>query len=523
MPTDDRQYAVAPRYASLRDYLRVVRERWLLIAAFTLVCGAAAFGYSATQVEVYETSAKLIARERSADIDLLGTGGVATASPQGLQAELAARAERDSVAKEVAKALDTGESPAQIAGAVSSSIDPQSSLVLITARDEDPQFAAKLANVYSREVELESIRAEREQIDEAIALVKRQLDESNPRTSPNEVTILKERLNRLQTLREIARPAEVITAATVPGSPVSPKPARNTLLGLLAGFFLGMIVAFIRDSLDTRLKTPREIEEHLGLTRVGQFTELALGRSIVQTNGTRRFDAIDLESARIMRTNVEALDHENAVRTLLVTSALPGEGKSTVAMALAWASAMAGKATLLVDCDLRRSVLADRLGLRPTPGLTDAIEGHAEPREVLQPIDLAVASGPNGDTPAAERPSLVCISAGSPVADPAAILGSNRFSTFLKEVRAVYDLVILDTSPLLSVVDTRELLRLVDGAVVCARSYRTTRDQTRAAREALEAVPPRLSGLVVTGVKLRDDEYSSYYRRYVDAAPGLRA
>ena len=207
---------------------------------------------------------------------------------------------------------------------------------------------------------------------------------------------------------------------------------------------------------------------------------------------------------------------------MVVTSPLPGEGKSTVAMSLAWAAAIAGKMTLLVECDLRRSVLAERLGIRPTPGLTDAMRGTAEPRDVLQPVDIGVAGAPAGGT-AAGSSRFVCITAGTPVPDPAEILASARFAEFLGEVRGAYDLVILDTSPLLSVVDTRELLQLVDGAVVCARSYQTTRDQARATREALDSASIRFAHLVVTGLKLRDDDYSGYYRRYVQGFPGANS
>jgi capsular exopolysaccharide synthesis family protein len=515
---DDRDYSGAPRYSSLRDYLRVLRERWALILLSTLLVGAAAFAYTATQEKTYEARSTLSPRERAADIGLIGSSGAPPASPQSLTAELAAKAERDTIAKRVEKALKTDLSADQIAGKVTSSIEPQTNLVLIIASDSDPDFAAELANTYAEEVQREALASEREQIDDAITLVKRQLQDAKQGLPSDELTILQERLNRLETLKGISNPVEIVTAATAPGAPVSPKPARNIALGLLAGLFLGIILAFARDSLDTRLKTPREIEDHFGIPRVGQLTEAALGRSPHPAAGKRRLDPLDLEAARIIRTNLDALDRGDSVKTMVVTSPLPGEGKSTVAMALAWASAVAGKLTLLVECDLRRSVLGERLGLRATPGLTDAMLGRAQPRDVLQPVDLGVAT--NSPEEAADASRLVAITAGTPVPDPAEILASNRFAQFLGEVRDAYDLVVLDTSPLLSVVDTRELLQLVDGAVVCARSYQTTRDQARATREALESTSVGFTHLVVTGLKLRDDDYSGYYRRYVQGLPG---
>ena len=520
MPDEDRQLSDAPRYASLRDYLRVLRERWILIAACTLIVGAAAFAYSASQAKVYEARATLQPQERSQDIGLIGSGSGPATSPQSLTAELAARAERDSVSKEVADTTEGELSSQQIAAKVSASVNVRTNLVEITARDAEPDFAAQLANDYSKVVADQALEAELGQITDAIDLVKRQLDDTGAGTLPDEIVILQERLNRLQTLKEIAEPVEVVSAATPPASPVSPKPLRNTALGLLAGLFLGILLAFIRDSLDTRLKSPREIEEQLSLPRVGQLTELALGRTAAASNGKRRLDPIDLEAARIMRTNLQALDPDKTMRTLAITSPLPAEGKSTVAMALSWASAVAGKRTLLVECDLRRSVFAERLGLNASPGLTDALLENATPQEVLQPIETSLMPSENGGTAGSSAQRLVCVTAGTPVPDPAEILGSQRFSEFLREVSSVYDLVVLDTCPLLSVVDTRELLQVVDGVLICARSYQTTRDQARATREALDAAPTRIAGLVVTGVKMRDDDYSSYYRRYVQGVQG---
>lgn len=517
---EDRQLPDAPRYASLRDYLRVLRERWILILACTLVVGAAAFAYSASQAKVYQARATLQPQERSQDIGLIGTGSGPVTSPQALTAELAARAERDSVAKEVADSLDGGLSSQQIAGKVAASVDVRTNLVEISASDADPDFAAQLANDYSQVVADQALEAELKQINDAIGLVRRQLDDTGVGSLPDEIVILEERLNRLQTLKEIAEPVQVVSSATAPGSPVSPKPLRNTALGLLAGLFLGILIAFVRDSLDTRLKSPREIEEQLDLPRVGQLTELALGRTASADNGKRRLDPIDLEAARIMRTNLQALDPDKSMRSLAITSPLPAEGKSTVAMALAWASAIAGKRTLLVECDLRRPVFAERLGLKQAPGLTDALLDNATPQEVLQSVDIGLMPSGNGSTATSSAQRLVCITAGTTVPDPAEILGSQRFAGFLSEVSNVYDLVILDTCPLLSVVDTRELLQVVDGVLVCARSYQTTRDQARATREALDAAPTRIAGLVVTGVKMRDDDYSSYYRRYVQGVQG---
>jgi tyrosine-protein kinase len=197
----------------------------------------------------------------------------------------------------------------------------------------------------------------------------------------------------------------------------------------------------------------------------------------------------------------------------MVTSALPEEGKSTVALALAGAAAVAGKRALLVECDLRRPCLADRLGIDEEPGLTDYLLGEAKPADVLQVVELdtAPAAANGGAAGEKESSSLVCITAGSPAELPAEMLGSERFSKFLSQVSEAYDLVVLDTSPILSVVDSLELAPKVDGLLVCVRLSQTTREEARAAREALGYLPERTTGVVVTGYRPGDDYYGYAY------------
>jgi capsular exopolysaccharide synthesis family protein len=211
-----------------------------------------------------------------------------------------------------------------------------------------------------------------------------------------------------------------------------------------------------------------------------------------------------------MRTNVDFLDVDSRLTTLAVTSALPEEGKSTVACSLACAYALAGKRTLIVECDLRRPTLAHKLGLGNGPGLSDYLAGEAEPQAVVQPVALPGAQAP-----------LVAIVAGTPSPRPAELLGSQRFGAFLDEVARAYDVVLLDTSPLLSVVDTLELVPRVDGVVVCVRAQQTTRDQAQAAKAALEHFPARPTGVVVTGVRAGDElDYGYYSYAYAYGAKG---
>jgi Mrp family chromosome partitioning ATPase len=245
--------------------------------------------------------------------------------------------------------------------------------------------------------------------------------------------------------------------------------------------------------------------------------ETALGRAGSASNGARALDEEDLEAMRIMRTNLAFLnEQETPLRSVLVTSALPEEGKTTIAAALAWVAATSGRRTLLLECDLRRPDLAQRLGAQRGPGLTDYLAGTAEAGDVFQAIDIGaprVAPTNGGSEGDGSFGALTLVSAGS-MPGGGDVLGSERFRDFLAVTSRSYDLVVLDTCPLLPVVDTLELIPFVDGIVLCVRLGQTTREQAGSALQALHRFPRKPTGLVVTGVRPGLDENYGYSYSY---------
>jgi Mrp family chromosome partitioning ATPase len=286
-------------------------------------------------------------------------------------------------------------------------------------------------------------------------------------------------------------------------------------LGALIGLVIGLLAAFVRDALDRRLRNSDDVRAELGWPVIGRVPDDALGHAGFANGAVAEAEA-HLEAFRMLKTNLEFLKGDDEMRTVMVTSGLPEEGKSTVAMALAGAAAVAGKSALLVECDLRRPCFAERLDIEFEPGLTDYLLGEASPGDIIQVVKLGGASDLNGsnggDEPEAETgfANLVCITAGSPVEMPAEMLGSERFSGFLGEVSKAYDIVVLDTSPILSVVDALEIVPQVDGLLVCVRLSQTTREAARAARDALGHLPGRPTAAVVTGVRPGNDPYYGY-------------
>jgi tyrosine-protein kinase len=325
-----------------------------------------------------------------------------------------------------------------------------------------------------------------------------------------QLALATQKLSQLETLGDVNRPVEVVRRAQEPDGPIAPRPVRDTIIGGVLGLVFGLLLAFALAALDRRLRSTAEVQEELDLPVVGRIGTKLLGTAALPSaNG--RPDEPDLEAVRMLRTNIDFLGAGAPLRTVVVTSALPEEGKSTVAVALAaTAATRPGARVLLMECDLRRPVLAERLGLRAHPGLSDYLAGHAAPADVLQTFALPGA-GDGG-------PRLVCITAGTAVPRPAELLQTERMKELVAQLREVYDLVVLDATPLLAVVDALELVTGSDGVLFCVRAGRTTREQARAAAEALAKLPARPTGVVVTGLRASEDQaYGSYSYIYGEA------
>lgn len=524
--TDD-QATHQPRYATLRDYLGVLRRYRLMIAALALVgCGVGLL-LSLREDSVYEASASIAFQDESSEFAIFGLSTNATRPPTQLAAAKAATVTAPGVLERARRRLSGGGDSASPAGTISTTVDPGSALVSVTASSSDSGYAARFANAVAKEAVRISNKETRERLSDAVRATRRRAEEvrqsAGAAADPNVALLQQAELARLNSLSNFARSAELVQRAEQPDTPVSPKPERSAALGMLGGLLVGLLLAFARDSLDRRLRSAHDIRALYRYPLLGYVRDEAMGRTPYVTSGSngKRDDTVqvDIEGFRIMRRNLEFLEPGIELRSIVVTSAFPAEGKTTVSAALAFSMAVGGKRTLLVECDFRRPVLAKRLGFESTPGLGDYLAGNAKPQEVLRAVrftDPPYLNGAaaNGEGPSPSQHSLVCIPAGTVAARAAELLGSDRLKQFLEKVGKGYDVVILDSSPLLPVVDTLELLPHVDGIIVCARELQTTPEQARAAQETLERFPERPTALVVTGTRPHEDDYEGYAYSY---------
>ena len=279
--------------------------------------------------------------------------------------------------------------------------------------------------------------------------------------------------------------AEIVERASTPTSPSSPKPLRDAILASVLGIGLGIALALFLDVLDRRVKNLEDFERIYGLQTLAGIPQRSF-RKLFPAERSAEF-----EPFRILRDSIFFAGFEREIRTVLVTSAVPGEGKTSVATNLARAVALSGRSVILVEADLRRPTFAARFGFdRRVAGLTSALVGRLPVRDVLQAPEADVAS------------SLRVLPSGPVPPNPSEMLQSRRMGEVLQELGDEADLVIIDGPPLLPVADARILLDRgdIDAAIVVARAFQTRRDEARRARLVIGQHRLAPLGLAVTGL-----------------------
>jgi capsular exopolysaccharide synthesis family protein len=297
---------------------------------------------------------------------------------------------------------------------------------------------------------------------------------------------------------------QVVRPGAVPSEPSSPKPVLNIAIGAVLGAIGGVLAGMLREALDTRIDVTADAAVATGLPVLGEITyeRAARKRALVYDTDPLGLRA---EGFRKLRTNLRFINVDRPPQTIVVSSPLEGDGKSSVALNLAFSLAEDGARVVIVDADLRRPTIASSLGLVEETGLTSVLSGQATVADVLQ---------------RAERRCAIDVLASGPVPpNPSELLGTQRMQILLKELRADADYVIIDSPPLLPVTDAAVIASGSDGIVLVVRAGRTKRDELRDAVKSLDAVGGSTLGVIVNmTTKRKLDRYhyygsSSGYRR----------
>lgn len=479
--------------------LRTLRRRIGIVVLCSILVPASAFAFSTTRQKQYTASASLLFRDPGFDQKLFGSQVLQSSTdPTRAAATNVRLASLDVVAERTAKRLPNA---GDVRSHVAVEAEGQSDVVSVSATYPNRRLAAIVANTLAEQYIALRQEADRAKIAQAQALVKRRLQQFRGGSQASQARSLQDRLDVLASLQ--TGNAELAEAARAPSSPSSPKVVLNTTLGVVLGLILGVGLAFLFERLDRRLRDPKEIEEMFERPILAAIPESrALSRSgLVQ----EVMPTAEGEAFRMLRANLRYFNVDHAVQSVLVTSAAPGDGKSTVSWNLASTAAGSGARVLLVEADLRHPGLADSLALRGAPGLSTVLAGESAVEAVVQQVPVqAKTSGPGIET-------VDVLLAGPLPPNPAELLESNRMRDLIKSAERSYDLLVIDTPPTSVVSDAIPLLSQVGGVIVVARVKKTTREAVGHLRNQLRNLDARILGLVVNAVGRESEAYGYAY------------
>ncbi len=502
---------------TIEHLLSVLRHRagWILLC-FVLVA-ASAYGFSKHQTKKYTATASLVFNNNQLSQQVAGLQAVSNGGSQVPEQNTNLKlVQLGDMAARTAAQLGQGLTRSQVSSNLSISAQGESNIVNVAATSTSPVLAASIANAYTHIFVKEQQSSNHAYYATALRLVNKQLAALSPkqRLSPSGIA-LAGRAQSLGVLAELRNGnVEVAQTATVPTSPSSPKTAKNTVLGGVLGLMLGLGIAFLLDRLDRRIREPKDLETVYGLPLLGVVPESsALSRSARSGRDAKAsLPSGEAESFQLIRAHLRYFNVDRQLRTLLVASAAPGDGKTTIARHLAGAAARVGSRVLLVEADLRRPTLAPQLEAQSGPGLADVLIGVVPLSEAIQAIDLEESSG------AAKGRTLDVLVAGAALPpNPGELIESRAMETLLERAQSSYDLVVIDTPPLTAVSDAFPLLRKVDGVIIVGRVGRNRRDVAERLHETLTGAGAPLLGVIANGFKARRNAPYSYAYDYAQA------
>jgi capsular exopolysaccharide synthesis family protein len=441
-----------PEDSDLSLIAQVIRRRiWVVLLCF-VVSTVAAVALSVRAEKQYEATTALLLRSSSAfepqravdtNLQLLGLPAVAQATAQRL-----------------------GDISAdEIEGSIEASQEGDADILEVTATSSSPEQAALIANTYAKEFLVFRTDSERE---------------------------------RLQTSQ-----IEVIEPASPPSSPVSPKPVRNTVFGALIGLVLGVGLALLLEQLDRRVKRQEDVAEATGLPLLASVPKRrAFDREHL---GHASLSPAETEVFRLLRANLRYFKAQQDVKSVVVTSAAPGEGKTLVSLGLALAAVTSGERVLLIEADLRDPGLSRVLSLEASGGLSWVLtEADGSVADAVTQVKASELADAVGDT------MLDVIPAGAIPPNPTELVESQRMGEVLAYAEGAYDFIVIDTPPVLAVSDAIPLIMASSGVLAVSGLGVSTRNSATDLAVQLDRLGASTLGLVVNFAEHTGRSYEGY-------------
>lgn len=441
----------------LRDYLSVARRSWVTIVTCTILGLLAAAVLSLSVKPTYTARTQLfVAIQGSGSVTELQQGNTFSQARVQSYAETATT---PAVLQPVIDSLGLDLTAAQLATKINASTDSNTVLISIQAEDSSPVQAAAIAQA----------------VGNSLVAVIQDLE------SPNQGGSSPVKLS-------------VVTPAAAPASPSGPNTKANLAIGLIGGLALGFGVAVLRSTLDTKVRGEADVARLVDAPILGGIVyDAEATKNPLLTQA--RPQSPRAESFRQIRTNLQFAHVSHASKAILVTSSLPGEGKTTTATNLAISLSQAGQSVVLVDADLRRPRVDGYLGLERNAGLTTALVGTADVNDLLQYWG---------------EDNLYVLTSGVIPPNPSELLGSAAMKDLISRLEEAFDAVIIDAPPLLPVTDAAVLAQQVGGVVLVIGSSRVKSPDLAKSVAALEMVNADLLGVVVNLLPAKGPDSYTY-------------
>ena len=501
---------------TLRDYWQVVlRRKWFIVVAVAATV-IPAVALSVAQDPIYVGEARMLLQSKPGE-SLFGNDVVVADSDRVVANEIQVL-EGDVVLDKVREQLGLADDPPEVDGTA----DADTDVVAVKVRSGDPDTAAALANAYvvayttvKRELAVQGLADAGTELQSKVNDLQGQIDALDAQIAATDdadakavlntqrtklvdtQSVFRTRLDQVQVDAALTTgSAQLIQPASVPDDPVEPTPARTAALAVLVGLLLGLAAAFLVDHLDDSIRTPADVAKlGAGLSVLGivpvdpppDHRPIALSRPADPA----------VEAYRSLRTSVQFIGFERDTQVIEVTSAVPGEGKTTTASNLAVVLSQTGSSVVLVDADLRKPRVHELFAITTSTGLTDVLLGDSIDG-ALQIVDE----------------NLSVLIAGRVPPNPSEMLSGSRMANLVASLKSRFDYVVIDTPPVLPVSDAVALSRHVDGVLVVAQSRRTSLPQLRHALANLERVSAPVLGIVLNRAKQggnRSDGYGYGY------------
>jgi non-specific protein-tyrosine kinase len=504
----------------LRYYLRLLKKWLWLIILGGILGGGAAYGFSKMSTPIYQSTVTLLISQGAGSLGDTYTGMLTS---QYVAPTYVEQIQSSAVLKQVASDLNIATPSGQLPAGVAAQRVQNTQLLRVSVLDTDPARAqaianqiAKVFNDQTNAFQMQRYRLVQDDLDRQVADVRKKIDDTQKALSPlgnasdarnaNEPEFVRTERARLQmelstvqaqyyvllqsaqsTRLAAARYSDAVTVsspADLPRSPVSPRTSQDALLGLVVGMMLGAGIAFLIEYLDDSLKTSEDVTRVLQLSTLGNVARFPKSsQSPLVTMDAPR--APYAEAYRNLRTNLQFSLLVDSAAAVVLSSAEPGEGKTTTVANLAVVMAQTGKRVILVDTDLRRPTLHQMFRLPAEPGLTDLFLNNQTLDQVIRETTV---------------PGLHLLACGKLPPNPAELLASAWMDRLILALKERYDIVLFDSPPILPVTDAVLLASKTKHLLWVISAGKTRTDALRRAREALAQVDAKVVGIVLNRI-----------------------